>query len=72
MNVITRKMVASDWAQVKKIYRQGLDTGLANFSENPPSWQGWDESHLEIGRIVACDLSGDVLGWGALSPVGGN
>ena len=28
--------------------------------------------YLEIGRLVARNADGTVLGWGALSPVGGN
>lgn len=62
----------SDWKQVKKIYAEGIATGLANFYENVPSWKAWDKNYLEIGRIVARDPNGDVLGWAALSPVGGN
>ena len=65
-------LVQSDWKQVKRIYAEGIATGLANFYENVPSWKAWDKTYLDIGRVVARDQAGDVLGWAALSPVGGN
>ena len=65
-------MNKTDWKAVKKIYAEGIATGLANFYENTPSWKAWDKNYLEIGRLVARNTDGTVLGWAALSPVGGN
>ena len=65
-------MQRSDWNQVKRIYAEGIATGLANFYENTPSWKAWNKNYLEIGRLVARNPPGEILGWAALSPVGGN
>lgn len=63
-------MQNSDWPQVAKIYREGMDTGFATFEKEVPSFQLWDAAHLKIGRLVA--TKGEtVLGWAALSPVSG-
>ena len=61
-------MHKADWAQVKSIYTAGLKTGLAAFSLAPPKWKDWDSGHLSLGRIVARDTQGGVVGWSALAP----
>ena len=61
-------MHKNDWAQVKSIYAAGLKTGLAAFMLSPPKWKDWDSGHLCLGRIVARDEQGLVLGWSALAP----
>ena len=61
-------MHKADWAQVKSIYAAGLNTGMAAFSLAPPKWQDWNSGHLILGRIVARDTQGRVLGWSALAP----
>ena len=68
MNYTLDDMHKADWAQVKSIYAAGLKTGLAAFSSAPPKWQDWDSGHLSLGRIVARDTQGRVLGWSALAP----
>lgn len=55
------------WEQVKEIYCEGIDTGIATFQTEAPSYEQWNNSHLEIGRLVAYN-DGKVLGWIALSP----
>ncbi len=65
-------MIRKDWVQVRTIYGQGLATGLAAFMSVPPIWKAWDAGHLNIGRIVARDSTGRVLGWSALAPVPDN
>lgn len=56
------------WPSVKSIYEQGLQTGVATFEIESPSWQYWDKNHLPFARLVAIknDL---VIGFAALSPV---
>ncbi|NNE25862.1 MAG: N-acetyltransferase [Saprospiraceae bacterium] len=54
--------------QVQKIYKQGLDTGIATFEVTVPEWESWDRSHLDIGRIAVVEHN-SMLGWAALSPV---
>lgn len=61
-------MTADDWAAVAHIYQEGIDTGLATFQPNIPSYQDWDQAHLKDCRLVAVE-NDTVLGWIALSPV---
>ncbi len=56
------------WNEVSRIYQEGMDTGQATFETQVPSWEAWDQAHLEIGRVVAV-LDGRIVGWAALSPV---
>ena len=58
----------SDWDQVRAIYLEGIATGKATFETAAPTWERWDASHLQAGRLVARTEDG-VLGWAALSPV---
>ena len=61
-------MTSEHWPEVARIYREGLDTGIATFETTVPSWEDWDRGHLEICRFVALN-EGEVLGWAALSKV---
>jgi len=61
-------MRAGDWEQVCAIYLEGIRSGNSTFETEAPTWEKWDEAHLEFARLVMRD--GDrVLGWAALSPV---
>jgi L-amino acid N-acyltransferase YncA len=61
-------MSASDWEQVRAIYLEGIRSGHSTFETDAPSWEQWDEGHLQIARLVMRD-NDKVLGWAALSPV---
>lgn len=65
-----REMTPVDWAAVRDIYRQGIDTGDATFETEVPGWSHWNQDHLEECRLVAIS-DGQVVGWAALSPVSG-
>ena len=66
--MIIAPLTVDHWSTVKKIYEQGLKTGVATFETESPNWEDWNESHLSICRFVA--LQGNqVVGWIALSPV---
>jgi L-amino acid N-acyltransferase YncA len=54
------------WPAVERIYEEGLDLGT--FEDSVPSWEEWDDWHLDAGRLVARD-GGEVVGWAALRPV---
>lgn len=62
------KMAPSDWASVSKIYMQGIETGVATFQTEAPSYEDWDKGHVASCRLVA-RKDDVVLGWAALSPV---
>lgn len=69
-SVEIRSMSAGDWPEVARIYREGIETGHATFETEVPSWDGWNDAHLDAPRPVAL-LDGSVGGWAALSPVSG-
>jgi L-amino acid N-acyltransferase YncA len=60
------EMRPADWPAIARIYEEGLELGT--FEDTVPSWEDWDSSRLEVGRIVARE-DGDVVGWAALGPV---
>jgi phosphinothricin acetyltransferase len=68
VHVIIDQMRASDWEQVRAIYLEGIRSGHSTFETEAPSWEKWDEGHLQIPRLVMRDGE-TVLGWAALSPV---
>ena len=68
--MIIRLAEESDYPSIAKIYKQGIDTGLATFESSIPDWNKWDSSHHKFGRLVAVE-SNNILGWAALAPVSG-
>jgi len=62
-------MQEGDWTEVRRIYAEGLRTGLAAFATNAPQWESWDRGHLRLGRLVALDSERRIVGWAALTPV---
>ncbi len=63
-----RPMVEEHWPEVADIYKQGIDTGIATFEDEVPTWESWNRSHLDVCRFTA--FSGtSICGWAALSPV---
>ena len=67
-HVIIDQMRVSDWEQVRAIYLEGVRSGHSTFETEAPSWEKWDEGHLQIARVVMRDGE-TVLGWAALSLV---
>ncbi len=63
-----RAMGHEDWPAVRRIYGEGIETGLATFETECPEWEVWNSEHLASGRHVA-EMDGEVAGWAALSPV---
>ena len=63
-----RTMLPSDWPDVSRIYREGIETGNATFETSVPDWPAWDAGHLEECRLVF-DLEGRVVAWAALNLV---
>lgn len=50
------------------IYKQGMDTGIATFQEEIPTWENWNNSHLEICRLGMFE-NDKLIGWCSLAPV---
>jgi phosphinothricin acetyltransferase len=68
MSFVLDQMKPSDWEAVRAIYVEGLRTGHSTFETEAPSWEKWDDGHLQTPRLVARSAD-KVTGWAALSPV---
>ena len=68
MKYSIRVMDEHDWEAVKRIYLQGINTNKATFQTEAPSWQQWDEGHLQVCRFVIL-ADNDIVGWSALGAV---
>lgn len=66
--LIIRKMENKDLQEVLKIYKEGIETGIATFETIVPSEQVWDERHHATLRFVA-EEHNRVVGWIAISSV---
>lgn len=62
------QMRADDWEQVRSIYLEGIRGGDSTFETDAPSWEKWNEGHLQFARLVMRE-DDTVVGWAALSPV---
>jgi L-amino acid N-acyltransferase YncA len=67
LSVEVRDLRPDDWAEVARIYGEGIETGNATFETEVPSWENWDAAHLPGHRLVA-ERDGRVVGWIALLP----
>jgi phosphinothricin acetyltransferase len=70
MEVLIRNFRREQWPRVRTIYAQGIASGHATFETGVPSWEQWDQGHLQECRLIAA-LDEEVVGWAALSPVSG-
>ena len=61
-------MQAQDAKAVLEIYRQGIETGLATFETEVPSWEKFPIKYLLHPRLVAAE-DGKIIGWAGLSSV---
>lgn len=61
-------MTAADWRDVRRIYEEGLATGVGSFETTVPTWNEWDAARLPHSRLVA-RRGETIAGWVALSPV---
>ena len=68
MDIEIKHIEAKDWNAIAKIYKLGIETGIATFETEIPIWSTWDNSHLKTCRFVAW-LNNKITGWAALSPV---
>jgi phosphinothricin acetyltransferase len=66
--MLVRRLTEANWPEVARIYAEGLETRVATFETDVPSWDAWDATHLPEPRLVA-ELGGGVVGWIAVSPV---
>lgn len=67
-DVTVRALRPADWPAVRRIYADGIDTGIATFDTTVPNRASLDATWLPDHRWVA-ELDGEVVGWTALAPV---
>jgi phosphinothricin acetyltransferase len=67
-NLVIRAMQENDWESVAQIYQEGMDTDMATFETQVPSWEKWNLGHLKVCRLVV-EQDHKVVAWAALSPV---
>jgi L-amino acid N-acyltransferase YncA len=63
-----RDLRPQDWADVARIFEEGIRTGNTTFETESPTWEAWDAAHVAEHRLVVT-LDDEVVGWAALSPV---
>ncbi len=66
-DVTVRALNSGDWPTVRRIYAEGIETGIATFETVVPSKASLDARWLPDHRWVA-ELEGEVVGWTAASP----
>lgn len=60
-------MDAIDYEKVANIYQQGIDSKQCTFETEVPTWDSFDQGHLQHPRLVAVDEQGEVCGFIVLS-----
>ncbi|HEY7597228.1 MAG TPA: metalloregulator ArsR/SmtB family transcription factor [Actinophytocola sp.] len=67
-DVAVRTLRPADWPAVRRIYAEGIATGIATFETTVPSRTALDAKWLPDHRWVA-EAGGEVVGWTAAAPV---
>jgi L-amino acid N-acyltransferase YncA/DNA-binding transcriptional ArsR family regulator len=67
-DVAVRALEPGDWADVRRIYAEGIATGNATFETDVPDRRALDHSWLPDHRWVA-EIDGQVVGWAAARAV---
>lgn len=60
-------LLPEHYPAVRRIYEEGLATGIATFETKSIDWAAWDEKYLPVCRLVAI-ADGEIIGWAALTP----
>ena len=66
-DVTVRALETRDWPAVRRIYGEGIATGIATFETTVPSRATLDAKWLPDHRWIA-EIDGEVVGWTAASP----
>ena len=65
--IILRPLLKDDYANVAKIYEEGITTSLATFETVVPDWNTWHHKYYESCRIIAVE-DDEVVGFAVISP----
>jgi L-amino acid N-acyltransferase YncA len=66
--MVITQLLPKHYNDVASIYLQGLNTGMASFQTEAPTWEYWDANHLQHSRLGAF-INTALVGWAALSQV---
>ena len=61
-------MKQEDWPKIQTIFEMAINSNLATLEQQAPSYEFWDKTHLPMGRLVAQQEDGEVIGYAAMSP----
>lgn len=63
-------MTEADWPDVRRVYAEGIATGIATFECAPPeAWADFIKTKIADCGLVARDRTGAVAAWAVLIPV---
>lgn len=63
-------MTEADWPDVRRIYAEGIATGIATFESAPPDvWTDFIKTKIADCCLIARDTVGAVAAWAVLIPV---
>ncbi|NVJ98690.1 MAG: N-acetyltransferase family protein [Alphaproteobacteria bacterium] len=65
----TRAYTSADWPVVDRIFREGLETGLATFETEPKKQSDFEGKCVPDSALVAVSEDDSVVGWAVLWPV---
>ncbi|MET2986351.1 GNAT family N-acetyltransferase [Aureibaculum conchae] len=68
LKIEIKHIAIEDWSAVSEIYMLGIETGIATFETEVPSWEKWDIKFLKHPRLAAWSEN-KIMGWAALSIV---
>ncbi|PPK65239.1 L-amino acid N-acyltransferase YncA [Actinokineospora auranticolor] len=66
-DAVIRAMTDRDWSDVRRVYAEGIATGVATFETETPDLRALDAKWLPGHRWVA-EVGGAVAGWAAVTP----
>lgn len=66
MNYTMRSMQPEDYKEVLEIFQEGIETKMATFDTELPTWESWDMNFHKNCRLVLIDEKETVIGWAAL------
>jgi len=66
-NIIIKKFQKDDYAEVKRIYQEGIDTKIATFETKAPDYESWSKGHNLDCTLIAC-YKKEVVGFATISP----
>ena len=63
-----KSLVQDHWDDISRIYKEGIETGIATFETEVPDWPQWNDKYIRSCRFVA-EFEDQVVGFAVLSQV---